>query len=53
MLTDDERSAFLQSIARVRQRAAQALRQAQGADGADGAVAFIVDLVRDRGLAAG
>ena len=37
MLTDDERSAFLQSIARVRQRAAQALRQAQGADGADGA----------------
>ena len=49
MLTDDERSAFLQSIARVRQRAAQALRQAQGAqgaDGADGAVAFIAQLHR-------
>lgn len=46
MLTDDERSAFLHSIARVRQRAAQALRQAQGADGADGAVAFIAQLHR-------
>lgn len=46
MLTDDERSAFLQSIARVRQRAAQALRQAQGAEGADGAVAFIAQLHR-------
>lgn len=46
MLTDGERSAFLQSIARVRQRAAQALRQAQGADGADGAVAFIAQLHR-------
>jgi len=46
MLTDDERSAFLHSIARVRQRAAQALRQAQSADGADGAVAFIAQLHR-------
>ncbi|MCO5358500.1 YkgJ family cysteine cluster protein [Acidovorax kalamii] len=46
MLTDDERSAFLQSIARVRQRAGQALRQAQGADGADGALAFIAQLHR-------
>ena len=46
MLTDDERFAFLQSIARVRQRAAQALRQAQGAGGADGAVAFIAQLHR-------
>src|SRR3989344_3659845 len=52
MLTDDERTAFLQSIARVRQRAAQALRQAQGAEGAegaegaDGAVAFIAQLHR-------
>ena len=46
MLTDDERTAFLQSIARVRQRAAQALRQAQDADGADGAVAFIAQLHR-------
>ena len=43
MLTDDERSAFLQSIARVRQRATKALRQAQGADGA---VAFIAQLHR-------
>ena len=43
MLTDDERSAFLQSIARVRQRAAQVLRQSQGADGA---VAFIAQLHR-------
>ena len=43
MLTDDERSAFLQSIARVRQRAAQVLRQSQGADDT---VAFIAQLHR-------
>ncbi len=43
MLTDDERTAFVQSITRVRQRAAQALQQAQGADGA---VAFIAQLHR-------
>lgn len=43
MLTDDERSAFLHSIARVRQRAAQALRQSQGADDT---VAFIAQLHR-------
>lgn len=43
MLTEDERTAFLQSIARVRQRATQALQQAQGADGA---VAFIAQLHR-------
>lgn len=43
MLTDDERAAFLQSIARVRQRAAQALQQTQGADAT---VAFIAQLHR-------
>jgi Fe-S-cluster containining protein len=43
MLTDDERPAFLQSIARVRQRAAQVLRQSQGADDT---VAFIAQLHR-------
>ena len=43
MLTDDERSAFLHSIARVRQRAAQVLRQSQGADDT---VAFIAQLHR-------
>ena len=43
MLTDDERTAFLQSIARVRQRAAQVLRQSQGADDT---VAFIAQLHR-------
>ena len=43
MLTDDERSAFLQSVAHVRQRAAQVLRQSQGADDT---VAFIAQLHR-------
>ena len=43
MLTDDERTAFLQSIARVRQRAAQALQKAKGADDA---VAFVAQLHR-------
>lgn len=46
MLSDDEQSAFQESIARVRGLAAHALQHARGAHGADGAIAFTAHLHR-------